>query len=178
MTDEQRVRELAIIREAYENDEILSPLDLCVKLLPHRSRDGMGVTASNHGWTRERAERRRAKGLSEHAPRKSAATSRTDAEHEEAAQRPSSVKSLVTYPAPTPKPPRQGPCDRGDREAIRKRLVQYEIPSLARELDRTPEEIAKTIQEIAKDGFRSENPLGAGYTARDLAEALDAKEAA
>lgn len=44
---------------------------------------------------------------------------------------------------------KDGPCDRGDREFILRRLKTYVIPQLAGELERRPKDVAQAILELA-----------------------------
>ncbi len=53
--------ELEIIRAAWADDSIASPVVVVAQQLPGRSPASIQVTASNRGWSRERKERRQAR---------------------------------------------------------------------------------------------------------------------
>lgn len=53
-------------------------------------------------------------------------------------------------------PIKAGRCDRGERSMILKRLVNYVIPQLVKELGRRPEDIEAAIATVAAGGFKPE----------------------
>jgi hypothetical protein len=66
-----------------------------------------------------------------------------------------------------PPPTAPGTCDRGDREFIRRRLVMATIPTLARELQRSPDAIARRCVSSPPSAFARRSRLG--LTAEDIA---------
>ncbi|MBD5603539.1 MAG: helix-turn-helix domain-containing protein [Candidatus Eremiobacteraeota bacterium] len=68
------------------------------------------------------------------------------------AQRTSIPVNVGSVVAPKPKPVDPGPCTRGDREHIRRR-IGFVIADLARELGRSPGSVRRAILSLAENGF-------------------------
>jgi hypothetical protein len=157
-----------VIRTAYEDDAIESPLQRALAQLPHLDKATASRIASREGFARIRRERRVAAGL---PVGKSMGGRKPGVKNGEGVKvRRQQKPAPKTFPDAKAVPKyREGACDRGDREAIRRRVLHV-IAALSGEIRRAPVEVAKAIKAIAADNFRGENPLGATYNLSDLAD--------
>jgi len=122
--------EKAIIHAAYL-DGTWNPVQAAAALLPNRTPAAIQLFASRRGWAAERAARRK---------QQRAATAAT----------PNRV-----LPSPRPLPPRIGPCDRGDREIVRRRLV-HAIGALSGELRRSSSAVADCVRAVVQGDFEEQ----------------------
>lgn len=121
--------------------------------LPHRTEASISMRATGLGISRRSYHSKHTKSLAPTAmPRR------------ELAQR---TEAFVTKP-PTPPAPEPVKIDakvpdrklmRDERERIRKRLLNFVIPDLARELGMHPVHVAKTIKDLAASNFAQDPSL-------------------
>jgi hypothetical protein len=142
----------AVLRAVYEDDSIASPFPVACAKLPNRGPSSISFRVSIKGIAAARRARQGKPPIAKRAtPQKANAAS------------------------PAVEPPRvvkikPGPCDRGEREAIRRRLVNATIPAFSRELQRSPDAIASALRELAADGFRP--PKSLNFTAEEIEGAV------
>lgn len=181
----------AILHAVYADDAIEYTLATAMERLPGRTISATSMRACTLGLPEERRRRREAAGLPVRPsgtrkvkPSKYASLPIAPLPAPEvadppppviAAAPPSVPEQAKPAPAPPAPKPRAGPstssvpgaCDPGDREHIRRRIVMATIPTLARELQRSPDAIAATLRELAADGFRA--PKSIGLTPEEIA---------